>query len=104
MNGDGKRLPVEAGPPRGSPSLPRKLAGFGMLGLGLLGMVLPVLQGFLFLALGLFILRDQYDWARAGMTRLRMRFPRQIEGVEAMEARLVGWSRRQGERLRRLLP
>ncbi|RAI56961.1 PGPGW domain-containing protein [Roseicella frigidaeris] len=94
----------ETGAAPGAPSLPRKLAGFGLLGLGVLGMVLPVLQGFLFLALGLFILRDQYDWARSGMARLRARFPRQIEGVEAMETRLVGWSRRQGERLRRLLP
>ena len=88
----------------GGPSLIRKLAGFGLLGLGLLGMVLPVLQGFLFLALGLFILRDQYDWARDGMARLRARWPRQVDGVEAMEARLVAWSSRQAERLRRLLP
>ncbi len=88
----------------GGPSLARKLAGFGLLGLGLLGLVLPVLQGILFLALGLFVLRDQYDWARDGMAKLRARWPRQVDGVEALEARLVGWSRRQTDRLRRLLP
>jgi hypothetical protein len=88
----------------GGPSLPRKLAGFGLLGLGVLGLVLPILQGILFLALGLFILRDQYDWARDGMARLRARWPRQVDGVEAMEARLAAWSRRQAERVRRLLP
>jgi uncharacterized protein len=88
----------------GGSSLARKLAGFGLLGLGVLGLVLPILQGILFLALGLFILRDQYDWARDGMAKLRARWPRQVDGVEAMEARLVAWSRRQAERVRRLLP
>ena len=88
----------------GRPSLTRKFAGFGLLGLGLLGLVLPILQGVLFLALGLFVLRDQYDWARDGMAKLRARWPRQVDGVEAMEARLVAWSRRQAERVRRLLP
>jgi uncharacterized protein len=88
----------------GGSSLARKLAGFGLLGLGVLGLVLPILQGILFLALGLFVLRDQYDWARDGMAKLRARWPRQVDGVEAMEARLVAWSRRQAERVRRLLP
>lgn len=88
----------------GGPSLARKLAGFGLLGLGVLGLVLPILQGILFLALGLFVLRDQYDWARNGMAKLHARWPRQVEGVEAMEGRLVAWSRRQADRVRRLLP
>ena len=85
------------------PSLTRKVAGFSLLGLGVLGTVLPFLQGFLFLALGLFVLRDQYPWARRLMERLHRRWPRQVERVEAMEARLVDWSRRQRERLRHLL-
>jgi hypothetical protein len=29
---------------------------------------------------------------------------RAVDGVEAMEARLLGWTRRQTDRLRRLLP
>ncbi|MCB4821965.1 hypothetical protein [Roseicella aerolata] len=88
----------------GRPSLARKVAGFGLIGLGVLGTVLPILQGILFMALGLFVLRDQYDWARQGMTKLHARWPRQVEGVEALEARMIGWCRQQGERLRRLLP
>ncbi len=82
------------------PSLKRKAAGFSLLFLGVIGTVLPILQGFLFIALGLFVLRDQYAWAHNGMDKLRRRWPRQVEGVEAMEARLIAWFRRQGERLR----
>ena len=82
------------------PSLKRKVAGFALLFLGAIGTVLPILQGFLFIALGLFVLRDQYAWAHRGMDWLRRRWPRQVEGVEAMEGRMIVWSRRQGERLR----
>ena len=82
------------------PSLKRKVAGFSLLFLGASGPVLPILQGFLFIALGLFVLRDQYAWAHRGMDWLRSRWPRQVDGVEALEGRMVAWFRRQGERLR----
>ena len=82
------------------PSLKRKVAGFALLFLGALGTVLPILQGALFIALGLFVLRDQYAWAHRGMDWLRRRWPRQVEGIEAMEGRMIGWFRHQGERLR----
>ncbi|MCK8785504.1 hypothetical protein M0638_14030 [Roseomonas sp. NAR14] len=82
----------------GRPSLKRKLAGWSLLVLGVLGCVLPFLQGFLFLALGVFVLRHQYGWASNGMRWLERRFPRQVQGIEGMEARLAerlkGWGRR----------
>jgi hypothetical protein len=82
------------------PSLKRKAAGFSLLFLGVLGTVLPVLQGVLFLALGLFVLRDQYAWAHRVMEKLRRRWPDQVTGVESLEGRMIAWWRRQGERLR----
>jgi hypothetical protein len=82
------------------PSLKRKAAGFSLLFLGALGIVLPILQGVLFIALGLFVLRDQYAWAHNGMAWLRRRWPRQVDGVEALEGRMIAWGRRQGERLK----
>jgi uncharacterized protein len=81
----------------------RKVVGFSLLVLGVAGLVLPILQGVLFLALGLFVLRDQYGWARRWMGKLEARFPRQMARVEAMEARLIAWTRRQSEKVRRLL-
>lgn len=85
------------------PSLMRKATGLSLLVLGVLGLVLPILQGVLFLALGLFVLREQYGWADRGMTKLRARWPRQVQGVEALEARLIGWGQRQSARVRGLL-
>lgn len=71
------------------PSLKRKTAGWSLLGLGAIGVVLPFLQGFLFLALGLFVLRHQYPWAHRGMGWIESRWPNTVAQVEGMEARLL---------------
>ncbi len=85
---------------QGRPSLTRKVSGFGLLGLGVLGLVLPFLQGFLFLALGLFVMRHQYLWAHRGMGWVQGRWPGMVGKVEVMEARLVGRARGTLARLR----
>lgn len=81
------------------PSLKRKVAGWSLLGLGVVGTVLPFLQGFLFLALGLFVLRHQYIWAHRGTGWIEARWPDVVARAEGMEARLIA---RTGERLRNL--
>jgi uncharacterized membrane protein YbaN (DUF454 family) len=43
--------------------------------LGIAGLFLPVLQGILFLAVGLLILSREYAWARRLVARLEARFP-----------------------------
>ncbi|MGG5810163.1 PGPGW domain-containing protein [Falsiroseomonas sp. CW058] len=83
------------------PSLSRKVAGWSLMTLGLVGMVLPFLQGFLFLALGLFVLRHQYLWAHRGMGWVESRWPGAVTRVESMEARMVERSRGFGEGFRR---
>lgn len=85
------------------PSAGRKAAGLGLLVLGALGTVLPILQGALFIALGLFVLRHQYGWAQRGWGWAETRWPEAALKVEAMEGRLIAWGRRQAERLRRLV-
>jgi hypothetical protein len=85
------------------PSIRRKAAGISLLGLGVLGLVLPFLQGFLFLALGLFVLRHQYLWAHRGMGWIEGRWPEMVGKAEALETRLVGWFAGRMAGLRRLV-
>lgn len=85
------------------PSIKRKAAGFSLLGLGVIGLVLPFLQGVLFLALGMFVLRHQYMWAHRGMSWIAGRWPEMVMKSEDMEARLLLRLRAGTARLRGLL-
>lgn len=51
------------------------VVGWTFIVLGVLGLFLPVLQGILFLAIGLTILAQEQEWAHRLMVRLRHRFP-----------------------------
>ena len=51
------------------------LLGWGFLVLGVIGLFLPVLQGVLFLIVGLLILSSEYVWAHKLLQRIRRRFP-----------------------------
>lgn len=84
------------------PSLSRKTTGWALLALGLLGLVLPFLQGFLFLALGVFVLRDQHIWAAQRWGWVAGRWPHHVSRIEAIEAALGRRSAGAAERLRRL--
>lgn len=52
-----------------------EIAGWSFIVLGIAGLFLPVLQGILFLLIGLMILSANHHWARRWMIRLRERFP-----------------------------
>lgn len=84
------------------PSLPRKALGWSFLVLGVLGLVLPFLQGFLFLAFGLFVLRDQHIWAAQRWDWVARRWPQHVGGVEAFEKRLAERGRAAWGRVRRV--
>jgi uncharacterized protein len=51
------------------------LAGWGFLVLGVIGLFLPILQGVLFLMIGLVILSSEYVWAHRLLMKIRERFP-----------------------------
>ena len=100
---DLRPLPAAPGFVALNPRRGRRVLGWSFMVLGVLGCVLPFLQGFLFLALGLFVLRDQYLWAADRWAWVARRWPGAVAKVEELErgmsARVAGW----GERLRRAL-
>lgn len=57
----------------------RLLIGWSFILLGVAGLFLPVLQGILFLLIGLIILAPEYAWAQKLLHKLRCRFPRVSE-------------------------
>ena len=68
-----------------------RAAGAGFLVLGVLGLVLPILQGFLFLLVGLYILSFEVEWAKRARAWLVARFPQAGAKVEEAEARADAW-------------
>lgn len=75
--------------------------GYLFLVLGVLGLFLPFLQGFLFLFIGLVILAKYAGWARRLLDHLRARHPKVDDWVERSERRLHDWGERIEARLRR---
>jgi uncharacterized membrane protein YbaN (DUF454 family) len=67
--------------------------GYGFLALGVLGLFLPILQGVLFLVIGLLILSRHAPWAERLLARLAERHPRLYFVIERAEGLLLGWKR-----------
>ncbi len=78
--------------------------GWIFLLLGVAGLFLPVLQGILFLLVGVYLL--SLGSARARLLRqrarrwLRNRYPDKVGQLEAWEAKAMAWLKRQGARFR----
>ncbi|MBB5693208.1 PGPGW domain-containing protein [Roseomonas sp. GCM10028921] len=81
----------------------RKALGWFFMVVGVLGCILPFLQGFIFLALGLFVLRDQYLWAANRWAWVEGRWPNAVSRIERMEASLGGRMQGWGRGIRRAL-
>ncbi|WBV43982.1 PGPGW domain-containing protein [Pseudoroseomonas cervicalis] len=84
------------------PSWKRKLAGWSLLVLGVIGLVLPFLNGIIPLVLGLFVLREQHAWSQRSLAWCHARWPAQVDRMGALEDRLAqrcrngtAWLRRQ---------
>jgi hypothetical protein len=74
--------------------------GYFFLVLGVLGMFLPILQGFLFLAVGLIILARHAPWAERLLNYLRQKSPRLDRAIAKAEAKTHHWRHRYEWRVR----
>jgi uncharacterized protein len=70
------------------------LAGWAFLLLGVVGLFLPILQGILFLIIGLLILSSEYVWAHRLLSKLSERFPKIRWAAESASIRTMSWLRR----------
>jgi len=63
------------------------ILGWAFILLGIAGLFLPILQGVLFLFIGLIILSSEYVWAHHLLQRLRGRFPGMARHADQASAR-----------------
>jgi uncharacterized protein len=70
------------------------VVGWAFILLGIVGLFLPVLQGILFLLIGLIILSSEYVWAHHLLRKLRERFPRLSHRADEASERAAAWLRR----------
>ena len=67
------------------------IIGWIFIGLGILGLFLPILQGFLFIMIGLAILSSRSKTIRRLLKYLERRYPHQYHRVEAWRLKIRGW-------------
>jgi uncharacterized protein len=70
------------------------IAGWGFIVLGIVGLFVPILQGVLFLLVGLIILSSEYVWAHRLLTKLRQRFPKLGRAADQATEKATAWLRR----------
>jgi len=70
------------------------VVGWAFILLGIAGLFLPILQGVLFLLIGLLILSTEYVWAHHLLQKLRARFPRIAVHMDAAKERAERWVRK----------
>ena len=70
------------------------VVGWAFIFLGIAGLFLPVLQGILFLMIGLVILSTEYVWAHHLLTKVRAQFPKIAETADKAKEKVTHWLRR----------
>ncbi|MEZ5930700.1 MAG: PGPGW domain-containing protein [Alphaproteobacteria bacterium] len=68
--------------------------GYSFLVLGVIGLVVPILQGMLFLAIGMIILAKTAPWADRLLERFRQRFPKAAVIVDRAEHKVEEWGQK----------
>ena len=70
------------------------VTGWAFILLGIAGLFLPVLQGILFLLIGLIILSSEYAWAHHLLTKVKERFPKLAEVAHQAHTKADRWLHR----------
>lgn len=78
------------------------VAGWAFIILGILGLFLPILQGILFILIGLVILSSVSPWADRLLQRIRKRFPRISNTVDDATRRAKEFQHREAARFERI--
>ncbi len=68
--------------------------GYMFLVLGVFGLVLPILQGFLFLTIGLIILAKTAPWAERLLERFKKSHPGAGSLIEKADVKVHDWGKR----------
>ena len=68
--------------------------GYFFLVLGIIGLVVPVLQGILFISIGLIVLAKTAPWAERLLTRFREKYPDAGRLIDKAEAKVEAWGRK----------
>ena len=71
-----------------------QLVGWAFIVVGIVGLFLPVLQGILFLLIGLIILSTEYHWARRLLEKVKARFPGLAQRSHEASEKAKVWLRR----------
>ena len=63
--------------------------GAFFLVLGVIGGFLPVIQGWIFILIGLALLAEELPWVRRHLDRLKERFPKQTRQLDRLKSRFT---------------
>jgi len=67
------------------------IIGWLFIVLGILGLFIPILQGILFIMIGLAILSSRSEMIKRFLKHLEKRYPRHHERIETWEKKVRGW-------------
>jgi uncharacterized membrane protein YbaN (DUF454 family) len=67
------------------------IIGWIFIGLGIIGLFLPILQGFLFIMIGLAILSSRSKTIRRFLKYLEKRYPHQYDRVVSWRLKIRSW-------------
>ena len=68
------------------------LIGWGFILAGMVGMILPVLPGIVFMLIGLLILSSEYVWASNLLQKIRTRFPAMSSRLNEAATKAYKWT------------